>query len=92
MNKLLEPTKEMIEAGQIAGNLQYAKVIRSYEAMISKSETIPKLLAVVEVLKFYAKPETYESETLDGVRTTYTYPIEKDRGRKAREALKDLEG
>ena len=51
MNKLLEPTKEMIEAGQIAGNLQYAKVIRSYEAMISKSETIPKLLAVVEALE-----------------------------------------
>ena len=56
--------------------------------LLAKQE---KLLAVVEVLKFYAKPETYESETLDGIRITYTYPIEKDRGKKAREAIKALE-
>ena len=61
MNKLLEPTEEMIEAGQIAGNLQYAKVIRSYEAMISKSETIPKLLAALEAADIYihCAPEPY---------------------------------
>ena len=84
MNKLLEPTEEMIEAGQIAGNLQYAKVIRSYEAMISKSETIPKLLAV---LKFYADRDNYLTISAENP----TPNVVMDDGDLAREALKALE-
>ena len=64
MNKLLEPTEVMIAFGAKAGFL-YApeyphfgsegKATAIYNAMISKSEAIPKLLAVVEAAKIHVK-------------------------------------
>ena len=50
MNKLLEPTEEMIRAG-LWEHPNRVLVQSIYSAMISKSEAIPKLLAVVEAVK-----------------------------------------
>ena len=50
MNKLLEPTEKMIEAGYQKARKGNGILI-IYKAMISKSETITKLLAVVEALE-----------------------------------------
>ena len=88
MNKLLEPTEEMIEAGYQKARKGNGILI-IYKAMISKSETITKLLAVVEALKFYAHPDTYAAR-FDMHEQEYSL-AEKDQGKKARKAIKDLE-
>ena len=59
MNKLLEPTEAMIDAGRNAALLReddelhnlHDKAKYVYNAMITKSEAISKLLAVVEAAK-----------------------------------------
>ena len=83
MNKLLEPTEEMIEAGYQKARKGNGILI-IYKAMISKSETIPKLLAALE---FYANKDNYLTVHAENP----TPNIVMDDGELARETLKDLE-
>ena len=95
MNKLLEPTEAMIDAGRNAALLReddelhnlHDKAKYVYNAMITKSEAISKLLAAVEVLKFYADEKNYLT-----IHAENPAPhVVMDDGHRAREAIKALE-
>ena len=93
MNKLFRPTEEMIEIflddwfkDETFKEPPEKRFRYAFKAMISKSETIPKLLAVVEALKFYADEKNYLTVHAENPAPN----IVMDDGELARKTLKDL--